>query len=149
MTTSTLNKENNMTTTYATAFKTPGFTIPPHLEAQAEIPLVSRLVAQGDLYIARVEYDFHIEGKTYDISTSYQVVRGEAERNTHALIGSGSFTECNPIHSLLDYGVLRVGPGQEAILIHSGEHGAVRMTEGTYRIWGQLSYEAELRRTAD
>lgn len=136
-----------MTITHGEVAARTGTLIPPHLVAQAEVPTATKGWRQGDVYVARggtvpVGEGIPITG------AGHKVVAGDADRNSHILNGDGVFHPA-AANALADYGVLVVPNGGLAVLTHTGEHGSVAFPEGTWRVWGQLSYEAELRRAAD
>lgn len=124
-------------------------TIPPHLEAQAEVPVATNGWRQGDVFVRR---ETHPTPKAAPIAltgTGHKVVAGDADRNSHILNGDGAFYPGALVNPTLDYGLLIVPEGGVAVLTHTGEHGSVAFGEGCWRVWGQASYEAELRRAAD
>lgn len=136
------------TVTHAEVASRTGTNIPPHLEAQAEVPVITTMWRQGDLYIRRETHTPNGPG-TLLTGQGHKVVQGEADRNSHILNGDGRFHAGRYVSNVLDYGVLVVPAGGTAVLTHTAEHGSVAMGEGTWRIWGQVSHEAELRRAAD
>lgn len=127
-----------------------GTTIPAHLEAQAEVPLIKNGCRQGDVLVRREAHA--IPAGTTGISLAgagHKVIAGEADRNSHILNGDGHFYPCAPVNRTLDYGLLIVPADGTAVLTHTAEHGSFRFGEGTYRVWGQASMEQEIRRAAD
>ena len=54
-----------------------------------------------------------------------------------------------------DYGLLIVpaatdeNPAPLAVLTHTDEHGSVAFGPGSYRVFGQVSHETEIRRATD
>lgn len=128
--------------------------IPAHLNAQAEIPLAAPDAPnrQGDVYIMQDgPYDLKGEGISLD-GQGYKVVRGEAERNSHILNDGGQGCRFYPgvqREPVLDYGVLDVPEGAEAVLTHTAEHGSIRFGHGQYRVWGQAAFREEMKRAAD
>lgn len=126
-----------------------GILIPPHLIAQAEVPTAQRGWRQGDVYIARMQDRAQV-GKGIPLTgAGHKVIAGDADRNSHVLNGDGVFYPARAGATLVDYGVLVVPEGGLAVLTHTGEHGSVALPAGQWRVWGQVSYEAELRRAAD
>lgn len=124
-----------------------GIAIPPHLVAQAEVPVAVNGWAQGDVYVRREAVT--PKGRPVPLSgRGYKVVAGEADRNSHVLNGDGHFYP-GTYRDRFDYGLLVVPPGGLAVLTHTGEHGSVAFGEGTWRVWGQVSYEDEIRRAQD
>jgi hypothetical protein len=123
-----------------------GTTIPAHLEAQAEVPVARNGWRQGDVFVRRETPNAKPIRLT---GAGHKVVAGDADRNSHILNGDGVFYPGTLVNSTLDYGLLIVPEGGTAVLTHTGEHGSVAFGEGCYRVWGQASYEEELRRAAD
>lgn len=142
-----------MTITQFEAAERVGVSIPPHLEAQAEVPVAVNGWRQGDVLVMR-----HTAGPVGDgvplPGAGYKVVQGEADRNSHILNGDGVFYP-GRYRSEFDYGLLVVPqPSQEcpaplAVLTHTDEHGSVGFGPGSWRVWAQVSFEAEIRRAAD
>jgi hypothetical protein len=137
------------TTTYSDVALRTGTTIPHHLEAQATIPVATRFWRQGDLYIRRTSAPTPAGTPIHLTGTGHKVVQGEADRNSHILNGDGTFHPGVVLNRLTDYGMLVVPDGGLAVLTHTAEHGSIAFGPGKWRIWGQLSHEAELRRAAD
>lgn len=138
--------------TYADALGAYRITIPPHLEAQAEVPVVSGLWRQGDIYM-RPEPDLAPKGAGV-AAVGVKVVQGDADRNSHILdCPGGRWHPGTYKDATADYGVVFVPAGAVAYVTHTGEHGSVGLAGGdtgtTWRLWSQLSYEQELRRAAD
>lgn len=78
------------------------------------------------------------------------VVRAETDSaQTHTLHGDGLWAWSPTAGTNLVQGWLTVPDGGEALLIHSGEHGAARIGPGTYEIRRQREYAGEWRRVAD
>ena len=137
-----------MTITHAEVAARTGTTIPPHLIAQAEVPVVERGWRQGDVYVKRIT-PLVTRGPGISLTgAGHKVVAGDADRNSHILNGDGAFFPA-PSGSLADYGTLVVPEGGLAVLTHTGEHGSVAFGPGCWRVWGQASHEDELRRAAD
>lgn len=136
-----------MTTTYQDITERTGIAIPPHLEVQATPPVISTGWRQGDVYIRSEDHE--PKGDGLSIAAGIRVVQGDADRNSHVLIGDGLWHPGSYRDAVLDYGLLVVPDGGEAWLQHTGEHGAVCIPEGTWRLWGQRSHEAEISRAAD
>ena len=141
-----------MTITHQIVADRTGTTIPPHLIAQAEVPTAANGWRQGDVMVMP-----HVavpKGTGIDISVGagHKVVAGEADRNSHILNGDGMFHP-GRYRSDFDYGLLVVPAGGVAVLTHTAEHGSVAFPGGksgrTYRVWGQVSHEQELRRAVD
>lgn len=114
-----------------------------------EIPIISGNQRQGDVLVLKVTTTHAGQplGKTGVV-----VVRSEATAsNTHTLVGDGLW-EPNA-RALNDdelvQGWLTVPPTGEAFLIHTEEHSAIGIGEGTYEIRRQREYAGEWRRVAD
>ena len=139
-----------MNITHAEVAARTGTTIPPHLVAQAEVPAAKNGWRQGDVYVIRVSSTAHstIDKGIPLTGAGHKVVAGDADRNSHILNGDGAFFPA-PSGSLADYGTLVVPEGGLAVLTHTGEHGSVAFGPGCWRVWAQVSHEAELRRAAD
>ena len=139
-----------MNTTYAAVADRTGIAIPAHLEAQAAIPIAATFWRQGDLYIRRHVPSGAPASPGIDLAgRGHSVVKGEADRNSHVLNGTGTFHPGPVVDRLADYGLLVVPEGGEVVLTHTGEHGSVAFHVGAWRIWSQVSHEAELRRATD
>ncbi len=135
-----------MPITFKQALDRIGVTVPSHLEEDAEVPVLTGVQRQGDLLIVPVEpalkssrpslasanlhWDF-VENK------GVQVVTGEATGNTHWLHNGfdsrAAWMRANSFDQPV-LGWVRVLPGQSALLIHTDEHGANAIGEGTYEI---------------
>jgi hypothetical protein len=137
-----------MTITHEVVAARTGIAIPPHLEAQAQVPVAVNGWRQGDVLVRR---EHHApKGQGVPISgEGYKVVQGDADRNSHVLNGDGTFHPGSYRNATLDYGLLVVPDNGEAVLTHTGEHGSVAFGAGTWRVWGQASREDEIRRAAD
>jgi hypothetical protein len=135
-------------TTYADIATRTGTAIPEHLIAQAEIPVLPRVI-QGDVMITphqpapgqyRPAHDVPPEG--------INVVQGDIGRNRHILSpGLDSTITWTPgivADPDRDYGLLTVIHGI-AVLTHSAEHGSVAVPEGTYRVLGQFDPQTRAR----
>lgn len=139
-----------MATTYAQALDKIGVSIPAHLVADAEVPIISGLPqAQGDLIIEPVDDPGYAWA---DLPTSgIQVVVGEATGNTHWL--HRGFDSAGVKWARLDTGLslvaVLVPDGQSAELIHTDEHGANAMGPGCYVIHGKREQADEMRLVAD
>ena len=145
-----------MNITYQEALDRHDVTIPDHLEAQAAIPVLSRLQVQGDVIVSP-----HRLGKmtasTIDVpATGVQVVRGEATRNTHWLDnGNVDAAPCRWTEIAaggtdgLTLGIVEVPEGQTALLTHTDEHGSNAMAPGCYRIGRQREMAEQIRRVQD
>jgi hypothetical protein len=130
-----------------------GTEIPPHLIAQAEVPVATNW-RQGDVYV--MKHAAGPKGTGIDISqgAGHKVVAGEADRNSHILNGDGMFYP-GQYRDRFDFGLLLVpaatdeNPTPLAVLTHTDEHGSVAFGPGSYRVFGQVSHEQELQRAVD
>ena len=137
-------------TTYADIATRTSTTIPEHLIAQAEIPVLPRVI-QGDVMIIPTTATPR-QTKPIPVGPEgVNVVQGDIGRNRHILSpglnstihwAPGTITDPDR-----DYGHLTVQTGI-AVLTHTGEHGSVAVPEGTYRVLGQLDPQTR-RRVAD
>lgn len=118
--------------------------IPAHLEAQAEVPVLTGLQRQGDVLVIPMKPGL-IDGLEPIPAEGVAVVRGEAGGNTHLLVGSGKVALRANGQSM---GSLVVAEGETAYLLHP-EHGAQGIGAGTYRIHRQREMADELRLVAD
>lgn len=109
-----------------------GVEIPAHLEAQAEVPLLTGMQRQGDVLV-RPMRPGNIAGLAPVPPEGVPVVRGEAGGNTHLLVADGDvqFAPAHTRRDLLALGSLVVGEGSCAYLLHP-EHGATGLAPGTY-----------------
>lgn len=144
-----------MATTFAEALGKIGVTIPDHLIADAEVPVLTGVQAQGDLTIVPSgldDFDISVVDLAPVSDKGVQVVVGEATGNTHWLhrgfdstgVMWGRVTD----HDLV-LGVVDVPEGESAELIHTDEHGANAMGPGLYVIRGKRELADEIRRVSD
>lgn len=132
------------TTTYAKVLARHGVEIPPHLEAQAAVPVLSGVQRQGDIIVlptapgAEVGVPVPADG--------IAVVRGEAGGNTHLLVADGpvSWRPSTNSGDQAHLGTVTVPDGAAGYLLHP-EHGAQGIAPGTYRIRRQRE-QADLER---
>ena len=136
-----------MTTTFQTAADRTGTQVPPHLQAQADIPVAVNGWRQGDVFVAR-HAAAPIGSGIPLTGAGHKVVAGEADRNSHILNGDGLFHP-GRYRTDFDYGLLVVPEGGTAVLTHTAEHGSIAFGAGSWRVWGQVSHETEMRRAAD
>jgi hypothetical protein len=145
-----------MPTTFEEALALAGVTVPDHLIAQAEVPVISdQPQRQGDVsiwpiaWLPKGEHPSELElSLAMPIpDEGIAVVRGEATGNTHLLHGAG----CRWLAKIggVMLGALVVPEGTEALLIHTDEHGANAMGPGTYVMKGKREQQDEIRRVAD
>lgn len=135
--------------TYQTLADRTDTAVPAHLDQQATPPVVTLGGRQGDVYVTATQAPAPRGARPINIATGHKVVEGDADRNSHILIGDGHFTPGTVTDRLVDYGLLEVPDGGVAHLIHTSEHGAIGFAPGRYRVFGQRSFETELRRAAD
>lgn len=132
------------TMTYQEALSLADISIPDHLEAEAEVPVLTVVQRQGDLLIVPAIMPKYREDEGRIIRNlqkvgpdGVQVVYGEATGNTHWLHNNFD----SQVHWLPAErrqapirGWVIVPDGQSALLIHTDEHGANAMGPGTYEI---------------
>ena len=146
-----------MATTFAEALGKIGVTVPDHLVADAEVPVLTEPQRQGDLLINRADLDDYPADKvTLEPvpDKGIQVVTGEATGNTHWLHrgfdSSGvQWARVTESRDDLVLAVVSVPEGESAELIHTDEHGANAMGPGLYVIRGKRELADEIRRVAD
>lgn len=139
--------------TYAEALAKVGTQVPEHLEAEAEVPVLTGMQRQGDILVqpasqaviqnvqftlgSRMTENGEIIGKLAEVSQNgVQVVTGEESGNTHWLhngfesrvLWMRGGVEQNVV------GYVVVPEGQSAMLIHTDEHGANGIGPGCYEI---------------
>lgn len=136
-------------TTFATGLAKIGVTVPAHLIADAEVPVLTSPQSQGDLMI--VPIDKHVGPLSPLPMEGHQVVVGEATGNTHWL--HRGFDSPDVTFARVDDGlelvVVHVPEGQSAELIHTDEHGVNAMGPGLYAIHGKREQADEIRRVTD
>jgi hypothetical protein len=132
--------------TTITEIMTPaGVEIPAHLEAQAEVPVISgKPQRQGDVIVLPMRAG-KVAGLKPVPSAGIPVVRGEAGGNTHLLVAAGTVSFAADDNDPQALGTLVVDKGASAYLIHA-EHGAQGIGSGTYRIRRQRE-QADVTRT--
>jgi hypothetical protein len=134
--------------TNATVLTTHGIDLGAIEHPELEIPIVTGNQRQGDVLILKVT-TVHA-GKP--IGKGVTVVRAETNTsNTHTLVGDGLWepnARANREDELVQ-GWLTVPNGGEAFLIHTEEHSALGIGEGTYEIRRQREFAGEWRRVAD
>jgi hypothetical protein len=146
--------------TYDSALALIGVTVPDHLDASAEVPILTGPQAQGDLLVVPEEPAPATKRKpsvwTEVPAEGVQVVHGEATGNTHWLhagFDSPGVRWRRVEDDGLVLGYVQVPAGQSALLIHTDEHGANGIGPGTYAIRGKrelgLAVRAVERRVID
>lgn len=120
--------------------------IPPHLEAQAEVPVLSGPQRQGDLIIVPTRPGADLGDQVP--AGGVPVVRGEAGGNTHLLVGDGPITWRPAGARDQTLGVATVPAGSIGYLLHP-EHGAQAFAPGSYLVRRQREQADEIRTLAD
>lgn len=138
-----------MSTTYEQALSKVGVSVPDHLVADAEIPVLTGPQAQGDLLI------FPITSTRAALvpvpEAGVQLVVGEATGNSHWLhrgFDSPGVAWARSTDGLC-LAVISVPAGQSAQVIHTDEHGANGIGPGLYAVHGKREQADEIRRVAD
>lgn len=154
-----------MSMTYGEALALSGISIPEHLEAEAEVPVLTGPQAQGDLIIVPMadayrgieQTPFWPQGEIIPMD-GVQVVHGEATGNTHWLhagFNSPGVTwhranrQAGVPGVSLVVGVVTVPAGQTAMLVHTDEHGANGIGPGRYEIRQKREQADEIRYVED
>ena len=129
--------------TYSSALSLVGVSVPAHLAADADVPVLTGPQAQGDLIVIPVSDPVDVEWETLP-SNGIQVIRGEAGENTHWLHPgfdspgvrwAPTAPPPRPTRqAALALGHVLVPEGQSALLIHTDEHGANGIGPGCYAI---------------
>lgn len=132
--------------TYETITTRHSVELPAHLEAQAEIPVLSGIQRQGDLIIIPMRPGADA-GKPIP-PEGVAVVRGVADGNTHLLVGDGDVRWRGVTDTRQDLGTMTVAEGATAYLLHP-EHGAQGFAPGTYLIRRQREQADVIRVVAD
>lgn len=142
------------TTTIESIFKRVNVTIPFDLLGEIEVPVLTGPQRQGDVGIFPRPHLGAAERSSLEPLPveGVAVVRGESGGNTHWLLGEGLVLwGANRATSTgdLTLGILHVGEGAVAHLIHEDEHGCNAIGPGTYRLTGKREMADEIRRVAD
>ncbi len=137
------------TTTYAEVLTAHDVEIPAHLEAQAEVPVVSgQTQVQGDVIVVPIQGPRKPGTKVPPAGVG--VVRGEVGGNTHLLVAEGDVSWApvagGPTGTVLGY--IQVSEGAVAYLLHP-EHGASGIGSGSYTLGRQRQQADESRLVAD
>lgn len=136
-------------TTFATGLAKIGVTVPAHLIADAEVPVLTKPQPQGDLMIFPITE--HPANLVPLPDAGHQVVVGESTGNTHWL--HRGFDSPDVQFARVDQGltlvVVSVPEGQTAELIHTDEHGVNAMGPGLYAINGKRELADQVRRVQD
>lgn len=137
------------TMTYEQALSKVGVTVPEHLIAEAEVPVLTGPQAQGDLLIVPIDRS---TAKLLPVpDEGVQVVFGEATGNSHYL--HRGFDSPGVLYARVTDGqciaVVAVPEGQSAQLIHTDEHGSNGIGPGLYGIHEKREQADEIRRVTD
>lgn len=121
-------------TTLADAEQAYGTTHYDYLDKTADIPVISRIAAQGDVLIVRQD-DRDAATKPVP-AAGFPVISAGNGGHTHALYGPVFYapsTTAGTDPSDLDLGTLTVPAGVQGLLSHP-EHGALLVEPGTYAV---------------
>lgn len=138
-----------MSMTFEEALTKVGVTVPDHLEASAEVPVLTGVQAQGDLLIVPMK---STRAELIPVpDEGVQVVFGEATGNSHYL--HRGFDSPGVLYARVTDGqciaVVSVPEGQSAQLIHTDEHGSNGIGPGLYGIHEKREQADEIRRVTD
>jgi hypothetical protein len=142
-------------TTFATGLAKIGVSVPAHLVADAEVPVLTEPQPQGDLMIIPIT---STRATLQALpQAGHQVVVGEQTGNTHWLhrgfdspdVQFARVEGTPHADSPLALVVVSVPEGQTAELIHTDEHGVNAMGPGLYVIHGKREQADEIRRVVD
>lgn len=137
--------------TYETALALIGVSVPDHLIADAEVPVLTGAQAQGDLLVHPVKSLPRGATATVVPDGGVQVVHGEATGNTHWL--HRGFESPGVAWARVDsgqvVGYVVVPAGETAQLIHTDEHGANGIGAGVYAINRKREQADVIRNVAD
>lgn len=136
-------------TTFGAMLEKHSITIPAHILADAEVPVLTGAQRQGDVGIFPTDR-LTLKGELAPVPVGgVQVVRGEAGGHTHWLDGSGDVRYAAAPSGGLLLGELVVGDGSTAWLTHEDEHGSNAIGPGSYRLTGKREQADEIRRVTD
>lgn len=138
-----------MSMTYADALSKVGASVPEHLVADAEVPVLTGPQAQGDLLIVPIAATRAVLAPVPD--QGVQVVFGEATGNAHWLHAGfeSPGVEFARVTDGQCIAVVRVPEGESAQLIHTDEHGSNGIGPGLYGIHEKREMADEIRRVTD
>lgn len=142
------------TLTLGEALARHNITVADELLADIEVPVLTGPQRQGDILILPRPPigNAELDSMTPVGREGVAVVRGEATGNTHlldAVEGTVLWRPHNRTGGDVLLGVLHVGQGSIANLLHTDEHGANAIGPGTYVLHGKREQAAEIRRVAD
>jgi hypothetical protein len=121
--------------------------IPPHLEAQAEVPLISgKPQRQGDVLVMPMRSG-KVDGLAPIPDIGIAVVQGQGG-NTHLLVSEGPVSWAPNKQQGAIQGSLVVEEGGSAYLLHA-EHGCTAIGPGNYVIRRQREQADAIRLVAD
>lgn len=144
--------------TYRQALDLANVSLPEHLEAEAEVPVLAGPQAQGDLIIVPLDQAYEADGRAplwpqgkILPMEGVQVVHGEATGNTHWLHAgfNSPGVSWHRADQGLVVGVVTVPAGQTAMLVHTDEHGANGIGPGRYEIRQKRELADEIRYVED
>lgn len=135
-------------TTYGQMLEKHNIAIPAHLEASAEIPVLTGPQCQGDVGIFPTAKATLAEFEPVPVG-GVAVVKGEAGGHTHWLDGEGDVQFAFTNQTDLVLGELKVGADSTAWLTHEDEHGSNAMGPGLYVLRGKRELADEIRRVQD
>ena len=143
-----------MTMTYGAVLGERNITVPEHLEADAEVPVLTGLQRQGDVAIIPTERPKELAWQYEKVPPEgIAVVRGENGGHTHHLAaydgvclwaGNPQVSAAAPV-----LGELEVPDGAVAYLSHDDEHGANGIGPGHYAIVRQVEETDKRQLVAD
>jgi hypothetical protein len=116
-----------------------------YLDAQAEVPVVTRAACQGDVSLLRVTT---AAASTPIPAAGIVVAQSGQGGHAHTITGAGMFDRAAQRSGSLVIGQLTVPVGVDVLISHA-EHGALLIAPGTYSIGSQREYAGEWRRVAD
>jgi hypothetical protein len=140
------------TMTYADAIDRVGVSLPEHLVADAEVPVLTGPQAQGDIGIIPAALLGVTDTKDHTftpVGAGVQVVTGEATGNTHWLHSDHPGVAWARLDRDLLIGLVYVPAGAAAYLIHTDEHGANGIGPGLYALTGKREQADQIRRVTD
>lgn len=138
------------TMTYGEALSKVNVSVPDHLIADAEVPILTGVQAQGDLLIVPIKKTTARLKPLTD--EGVQVVYGEATGNSHYLhkgFDSPGVRFARVEDSSQTIAVVEVPEGQSAQLIHTDEHGSNGIGAGLYAINEKREQADQIRRVTD
>lgn len=121
------------------------------LLADIEVPIITAPQRQGDVGVwpRSPMTTAELQSIVTVPADGVAVVRGESGvRNSHVLLADGPVSWSRRTGGI-ELGVIEVPDGSVAHLIHTDEHSAISIGEGTYRVTGKREQADEIRRVAD